>query len=70
MEKKKIAITGIYNSGKTMFLTSLLWQLEEIEEADFDLEGNTRISGFREVRSGVRKKDAFPFHHYRDPIVA
>ena len=38
MRKKKVAITGIHNSGKTMFLTSLLWQLDEIEEAEFYLK--------------------------------
>ena len=62
MEKKKVAITGIYNSGKTMFLTSLLWQLDEIEEADFDLEGDTEISRFREARSGVNS------FHYRETM--
>ena len=31
--EKMTAITGMYNSGKTMFLTSLLWQLDEIERA-------------------------------------
>lgn len=67
MEKKKVAITGIHNSGKTMFLTSLLWQLEEIREVDFDL-GKNSISGFREIRSGGRRKDMFPFHNYRDKM--
>lgn len=62
MGKKKVAITGIYNSGKTMFLTSLLWQLDEIEEADFDLEGDTEISRFREERSGVNS------FHYRETM--
>ena len=35
--RKKIAITGIANSGKTVFLTSLLWQLHEFEDANFYL---------------------------------
>ena len=68
MRKKKVAITGIHNSGKTMFLTSLLWQLDEIEEAEFYLKGNIKISRFREVRSGVSRKDAFPFLHYRETM--
>ena len=66
VEKKKVAITGISNSGKTMFLTSLLWQLEEIEEANFHLEKDVKISGFRAIRSGVRREDTFPFHRYRE----
>ena len=61
--RKKIAVTGIANSGKTVFLTSLLWQLHEFEDANFDL-GNTRITGFREIRSD----STFPFQKFQDAM--
>ncbi len=46
--RTKIAITGTANSGKTVFLTSLLWQLSEFDDADFHLERYVKIRGFKE----------------------
>ena len=63
MKRKKVAITGIKNSGKTSFLTSLLWQLNEIGEADFDIGEDTKISNFREAPSDVDS------YHYRKIMV-
>ena len=59
--KKKIAITGLARSGKTSFLTSLLWQLHEFENATFRLENNVKITQFREVRAA----STFPFDRFR-----
>lgn len=63
MEKKKVAIIGTHNSGKTMFLTSLLWQLDKIKVAEFYIREDTKIRNFREARSDV---DSF---HYRKTMV-
>ena len=62
--QRKIAVTGIANSGKTMFLTSLLWQLHEFEDADFFLENNVKITGFREIRSN----SSFPFYKFQEAM--
>ena len=62
--QKRIAVTGIANSGKTVFLTSLLWQLHEFEDANFFLENNVKISGFREVR----RNSTFPFYKFQDAM--
>lgn len=62
--RKKIAVTGIFDSGKTVFLTSLLWQLHEFEDADFHLENNVKITGFRGIRSG----STFPFYKFQDAM--
>ena len=62
--RKRIAITGIANSGKTVFLTSLLWQLHEFGDANFFLENNVKITGFREVRSS----STFPFYKFQDAM--
>lgn len=71
MEKKKVAITGIHNSGKTMFLTSLLWQLEKFNGKNFSLglEGNTKIGDFHESRFSSRMKNTFQYHFYRNKMV-
>lgn len=62
--RKKIAVTGISNSGKTVFLTSLLWQLHEFEGADFGLESGAKIRGFRIVRN----ESTFPFYKFQDAM--
>ena len=62
--RKKIAVTGIGNSGKTVFLTSLLWQLHESENADFHLEKDVKITGFREIR----RDSTFPFGKFQDTM--
>ena len=62
--RKKIAVTGIANSGKTVFLTSLLWQLHEFEGADFGLENGVRVAGFRKIRS----ESTFPFDKFQDAM--
>ncbi|MBN2686295.1 MAG: YcjX family protein [Pontiellaceae bacterium] len=62
----QIGITGIANGGKTVFLSSLLWQLAEIENADDFSLGKIKLSGFRDV-SG-HGKEAFPFEKFRDSL--
>ena len=62
--RKRIAVTGIVNSGKTVFLTSLLWQLHEFEDANFFLEKNVKITGFREVR----RNSTFPFYKFQEAM--
>ncbi len=63
----RVGVTGLSNSGKTVFLTSLLWQLSEFADASFILEGRTNIQGWRELRE-ERDREAFPFHQYRDAL--
>ena len=62
--RKRIAITGIANSGKTVFLTSLLWQLHEFADANFFLGNGVKITGFREVR----RNSTFPFYKFQDAM--
>ena len=70
MPRTKIAITGTGASGKTMFLTSLLWQLREWENADFRLNGNVTIHGFKPCNGRPAPADIFPFDRYQDALVA
>lgn len=67
VRKKKVAITGIHNSGKTMFLTSLLWQLEAFDKKRFPL-GEIEISAFREISSSVGGVDMYTFRSYRSKM--
>ena len=63
----KVAVTGTHNCGKTMFLTSLLWQLEEFDETRFRLHEGVTIRGFHPL--GVRKgENAFPFKSFRNML--
>lgn len=64
---RKIAITGIANGGKTVFLTSLLWQLAEVDNARFHLDEGVKISRFRELPAADRT-EKFPFEKYRDAL--
>ena len=68
----RIAVTGIQGGGKTVFLTSLLWQLIEFADADFHFGGGARIEGFREVRqvpdAGNDAFETFPLESYRDAL--
>ena len=63
----KVAVTGTTHCGKTMFLTSLLWQLEEFDETRFRLQEGVTLRGFHPLR--VRKgEDAFPFKRFRNML--
>lgn len=62
--RKRIAVTGIANSGKTVFLTSLLWQLHEFADANFFLGNGVKITEFREVR----RNSTFPFYKFQDAM--
>lgn len=68
--KQTIAITGTGASGKTMFLTSLLWQLREWENADFRLDRNVSIRGFKPRNGRPAASDVFPFDKYQDALVS
>ena len=60
-------MTGTAHCGKTMFLTSLLWQLEEFDETRFRLRDGITLRGFQ--RRSVRKgEDAFPFKRFRNML--
>lgn len=63
-----IAVTGTSYCGKTMFLTSLLWQLLEFEDAKFHLGRQVAIRRFRDVTPRGRT-DVFPFVRNQDSIV-
>ncbi|MDE2907103.1 MAG: YcjX family protein [Acidobacteriota bacterium] len=63
----KVAVTGTTHCGKTMFLTSLLWQLEEFDETRFRLREGVMLRGFHPAR--VHKgEDAFPFKRFRNML--
>lgn len=64
----KIGITGIAGGGKTVFLSSLLWQLIEMESADFFLGRNLRLTDFREIRHRKGTGEPFPFERCRDSL--
>ena len=65
-----IAITGTGASGKTMFLTSLLWQLREWDHADFSVANDARISSFAPRNARPTPDDVFPFDRFQDALVA
>jgi len=52
-----------------MFLTSLLWQLQEFDKERFPYSEIVDVSGFDEVSSGVRREDTFPFLSYRSQMI-
>ena len=60
-------MTGTAHCGKTMFLTSLLWQLEEFDGRSFRLRDGIMLRDFhpRSVRKG---EDAFPFKRFRNVL--
>ena len=64
----KIAITGIAGGGKTVFLSSLLWQLAEFDDADFHPFGQVKLSGWRELACKDSFGEVFPFDKYRDAL--
>ena len=67
--KRKIAITGTARSGKTVFLTSLLWQLKEFNNSEFDLHKlrkEVKIRRFRHV--SLSSNEDFPFYKYRNRL--
>ena len=64
----KIGITGIANGGKTVFLTSLLWQLAELDSGSFSLGHDIKLHKFREQKINNRV-ETFPFDFYRDSLV-
>jgi predicted YcjX-like family ATPase len=71
MDTVRIAVTGLSMSGKSAFLTSLLWQLAEYESADFVFgsKGSAKIRRFRMCRMGGRNGSAaFPFELYREAL--
>jgi predicted YcjX-like family ATPase len=72
----KIGITGIANGGKTVFLTSLLWHLSELNTElypeRFYLNHDIKLDKFQEVKDYKKKDDKkiepFPFELYRDTL--
>lgn len=62
MEKKKVAIIGTHNSGKTVFLTSLLWHLEKFGNVEFYLNG-IEIKNFR-----LLKESTFPLMRHKRKV--
>ena len=63
----RVALTGTSYCGKTMFLTSLLWQLEEFDETRFRLRDGITIRGFHPLRVG-KDEEAFPFKRFRNVL--
>ena len=63
----KVALAGTSYCGKTMFLTSLLWQLEEFDEARFRLRNGVALRGVR-PRSVPQGRTAFPFKRFQSML--
>jgi predicted YcjX-like family ATPase len=64
----KIGITGPSSGGKTVFLSSLLWQLQEHNSDHFNLGPGVELQGFGEVTAGSGSGEPFPFEQYRDSL--
>lgn len=62
----RIAVTGIAGGGKTVFMTSLIWQLAEFADADFRVGRRAVFSGFRELNARREYGAVFPFERFRD----
>jgi predicted YcjX-like family ATPase len=63
-----VGVTGIANGGKTVFLTSLLWQLAESTNDDFHVGKRVRIDGWREFPVGKNRREDFAFQRYREAL--
>ncbi len=64
----KIGITGIANGGKTVFLTSLIWQLKEYSSADFKLHDKFGSPKFKHLPNNGPIGDRFPFDKYQKKL--
>lgn len=66
-----VAITGIADGGKTVFLTSLLWHLDQYPapQASFDVKGAKKNSiELSSIRHGVLKSSNFEFDKCRSNL--
>lgn len=63
----RVALAGTSHCGKTMFLTSLLWQLEEFDETRFHLRNGVTLRGF-DPQSVPKSRTEFPFRPFRDML--
>lgn len=63
-KRRRIAVIGIYGSGKTVFLTSLINHLKNHSPEAFDLDGRSaaRIKRFVEVEHGGNRPFRFAAH--------
>jgi len=64
MNKTKIALCGTTESGKTTFLTSLLWHLEQ---DSFSINGNVAISEYTSLK--IKKGPEFPFKKRKSELL-
>lgn len=66
--ERRIAITGIADGGKTVFLTSLISHISEHEALEFPFGKKAQINGYREIHQ--RKPYSAPFRYaaYRDRL--
>ena len=62
-----VAVTGTAKCGKTMFLTSLLWHLEEFDESRFQLRDGITLRRFQPL-AVPKEQRAFEFQKYRSRI--
>ncbi len=63
-----VGVTGIANGGKTVFLTSLMWQLAEAANDSFHIGKRVRIDGWHEFPVGRNRREDFAFQHYREAL--
>jgi predicted YcjX-like family ATPase len=77
VKRRRIAVVGIFSSGKTVFLTSLINHLTNHSPDTFELSGprTARIKHFRELPAGGSARGrngdvaAFPFAEYRQHLI-
>lgn len=66
---QRIAVVGTFRSGKTVFLTSLINQLEEHSPSDFAFGNKASISKFRIEKPAKELGAEFDYSGYRDSLV-
>jgi predicted YcjX-like family ATPase len=66
--ERRIAITGIANGGKTVFLTSLIHHLSEHDADEFRFGQRAQISEYREIQTPSNYGERFRYQAYRDRL--
>lgn len=66
--ERRVAITGIANGGKTVFLTSLIHHLSEHDADDFRFGRRAQISEYHELTQRGGYGEQFRYQAYRDRL--
>lgn len=67
--RRRIGVVGTQNSGKTVFLTSLINHLRDHEPHDFVLGAGARVTKFQTKKIDKRMGEALNYAAYRDALV-